>query len=163
MDTGSELFKHELQDLYDAEYRQVKALKKMAGQVSDSKLAEALRQHQEETEGQIKRLDGVFKALGEKAKRETCPGILGLIKEYDEFVEEEDPSDEVLNVFTTEAALKAEHYEVVSYSGLIKLAGQMGRTEIVDLLQQNLEEELSTAQNLEIMSEQLGEQLALQS
>lgn len=162
MKNGTDLFKHELKDLYDAEFRQAQALTEMAEKVSDTKLAEALRGHREETQGQIARLESVFEAIGESPEKEACAGVIGLVKEFKDFVGE-DPSDKVLNVFTAEAALKAEHYEIVSYSGLIKLAGQLGQAEVVGLLQQNLEEELSTAQNLEIMSGQLGEELALQS
>ncbi len=162
MNTGKDLFKHELQDLYDAEFRQAQALTEMAENAADPKLADALRDHREETQEQIRRLDGVFKAIGEKPAKEPCAGVIGLVKEYKDFVGEE-PGEKVLNVFTAEAALKAEHYEIVSYAGLIKLAGQMGQTEVVDLLQQNLTEELATAENLEILSGQLGEELALQS
>ena len=161
MKTGAELFKHELQDLYDAEFRQAQALTEMAENAGDGKLAEALRAHREETQGQIKRLENVFEAIGEKPQKEACAGVIGLVKEYKDFVGE-DPGEKVLDVFTAEAALKAEHYEIVSYSGLIKLAGQMGQTGVIDLLQQNLDEELATAENLEILSGQLGEELALQ-
>ncbi len=161
MNTGADLFKHELQDIYDAEFRQAQALTEMAENAGDGKLADALREHREETQGQIKRLESVFEAIGEKPQKEACAGAIGIIKEYKDFVGE-DPAEPVLNVFTTEAALKAEHYEIVSYSGLIKLAGQLGRREVIDLLQQNLDEELATAQNLEILSGQLGEELALQ-
>jgi ferritin-like metal-binding protein YciE len=162
MNNGADLFMHELKDLYDAEFRQAQALTEMAEKVSDPKLADALREHREETQGQISRLESVFETLGEKPEKEACAGVIGLVKEFKDFTGE-DPSEKVLNVFTAEAALKAEHYEIVSYSGLIKLAGQLGQGEIVGLLQQNLEEELATAQNLEILSGQLGEQLALES
>ncbi|MDQ3915340.1 MAG: DUF892 family protein [Actinomycetota bacterium] len=162
MNTGADLFKHELKDLYDAEFRQAQALTEMAEKVSDPKLAEALREHREETQGHIKRLESVFEAIGEAPQKEACAGVIGLVKEFKDFTGQ-GPGDKVLNVFTTEAALKAEHYEIVSYAGLIKLAGQIGEPEVVDLLQQNLDEELATAQNLEIMSGQLGEELALQS
>ncbi|MDQ3951447.1 MAG: DUF892 family protein [Actinomycetota bacterium] len=162
MKTGKDLFKHELQDIYDAEFRQAQALTEMADNAGDGKLAEGLREHREETQGHIKRLESVFEAIGEKPQKEACAGAIGIIKEYKDFVGQ-DPAGPVLNVFTAEAALKAEHYEIVSYSGLIKLAGQMGQTEVVDLLQQNLNEELATAENLEILSGQLGEELALQS
>ncbi len=161
MKTGADLFRHELQDLYDAEFRQAQALTEMAENAADGKLAEALREHREETQGQIKRLESVFEAIGEKPQKEACAGVIGLVKEYKDFVGE-GPGDKVLNVFTAEAALKAEHYEIVAYSGLIKIAGQMGQTDVIDLLRQNLEEELTTAQNLEILSGQLGEELALQ-
>src|SRR5918992_1445334 len=98
MNTGADLFKHELKDLYDAEFRQAQALTEMAEKVADGKLAEALREHREETQGQIKRLESVFEAIGEKPEKETCAGVIGLIKEFKDFTGE-DPSEKVLNVF----------------------------------------------------------------
>ena len=161
MQTGRELFVHELKDMYDAENKLLNALDNMADKVSDPKLTEGFEQHREQTQGQVKRLERVFELVGERPQRETCDGINGLIKEFGSFVNSEDPSDEVLNVFATSAALKVEHYELASYKSLIKLAHQAGLREVVELLEQTLNEELETARELENMAIQLGEKLAL--
>jgi ferritin-like metal-binding protein YciE len=163
MESGKELLEHELKDMYDAETRLLDALQTMASKASDSKLSEAFEMHRDQTRGQIKRLDEVFQSMGSSADRETCEGILGLIKEFDTFVKEEDPSDDVLDVFATSSALKVEHYEVASYKSLIKLAHQAGMNDAVSLLEQNLNEELETARKLETMGIQLGQELAAKS
>jgi ferritin-like metal-binding protein YciE len=163
MKSGTELLEHELKDMYDAETRLLDALDTMAGKVSDGQLEQGLEKHRGQTQGQIDRLERVFEAVGSNPQREECHGIVGLIEEFDTFVNEEDPSDDVLNVFATSAALKVEHYEIASYKSLIKLAHQAGMTEAVSLLEQNLNEELETARKLETMGIQLGRQLATAS
>ena len=45
--------------------------------------------------------------------------------------------------------MKVEHYEIVSYRGLILGAQQMGNKEAVALLEQNLQQEEQTAAKLE--------------
>ena len=159
MDRGVELFQHELKDIYDAENKLSRELKSMAKKATDEQLVDGFREHQQQTEGQIRRLEQVFGILDRKPDREVCHGINGLIKEFKSFVEEEDPSPQLLDVFAASAALKVEHYEISSYNSLIKLANQAGLTEAVSLLQENLTEEEATAQKLDTLSEKLGAQV----
>jgi ferritin-like metal-binding protein YciE len=159
MDQGLELFEHELRDIYDAENKLSRELENMAKKVSDEQLSQGFSDHKKQTDDQIKRLEKVFGALDKKPRREPCHGINGLLEEFKSFVNEEDPSDEVLNVFATSAALKVEHYEMVSYKSLIKLAQQAGLSDAIGPLEENLREEQETAEKLEMLSEQLGKQL----
>jgi ferritin-like metal-binding protein YciE len=156
MDKGIDLFEHELKDIYDAENKLSRELENMAKKTKDEQLAEGFLHHQQETEGQIKRLEDVFGVVGQKPSRETCHGINGLLEEYKSFVKEEDPSPELLDVFATGAALKVEHYEIAAYSSLIKLAHQAGLNDAVSLLQENMSEEQETAKKLEMLSKELG-------
>src|SRR5689334_12957416 len=80
-----ELLIHELGDLLFAERTITKALPKMIREVSGPEMKARLEQHLTETEQQIGNLELAFAALGERAKAERCPGILGIIKEHDEF------------------------------------------------------------------------------
>lgn len=162
-DTARELFEHELRDIYDAEHKLVRALESMTKKVTDDKLAQGLQSHRDETKGQIKRLEQVFELAERSARREPCTGINGLIEEFTKFSNEEDPSPEVLNVFATAAAIKTEYYEICSYTSLIKLARGLGLDAAVPLLEENLKEEQAAAQELEQLSDVLGDKLALGS
>ena len=156
MDTPIELFEHELRDIYDAENKLKRALERMAKKAPDQQLSQGFEQHRRETQDQLQRLEEIFQLLGRKPRREPCAGIIGLIEEFSEFVKEEDPSEEVLNLFIIGAALKVEHYEIVAYQSLMRLAGRAGLTEAVDLLAQNLSEEQQTADRLERLADLLG-------
>lgn len=144
-----ELLKHSLGDLYFAEKTILKGLKKMAREVSNPELRARLEQHQEETAQQLQVLEQAFAAMGERAKAEKCPGILGIQEEHDEFVREEEPSKMVLEAFDLGSALRVEHYEIAGYRSAIALAKALGQREVVALLQQNLAQELAMAKFVE--------------
>ena len=141
--TLDELFEHNLKDIYGAEQRLLESLDEMAGEATDREAKKAFQQHKKETQGQIKRLEKVFKTLGMKAEAQPCPGMEGLIKEKKSFSKEK-PSEDILGFYNLHAAQKVERYEITSYEGLIEAAQHMGMDEAVDLLQQNLDEEERT-------------------
>lgn len=159
MDSGKELFEHELRDIYDAEHKLVNALETMAKKVENPELSKSFSEHRTVTQGQIERLDKVFGLIDRAPRREACDGINGLISEFSGFVKDESPSAPVLNVFATAAAQKVEHYEICAYKSLIKLADTLGLSEAAELFEQSLKEEQETATELETMGEKLGQEL----
>lgn len=158
--TARELFEHELRDAYDAEHRMVDSLKEMSSKVTDPELSKGFDMHRQQTQRQIERLETVFSSIGESPQRESCEGIQGLIEEFKTFTKEEDPSTEVLNLFASVSAKKVEHYEIVAYESLMQLATQLGLRDAQAALRENLAEELSTADQLQGMSEKLLTELA---
>ena len=66
--TMDDLFLHGLQDVYYAENQIVKALPKMIDKATNRDLSKGLKDHLEETEKQIGRLDQVFKMLAQKPR-----------------------------------------------------------------------------------------------
>jgi ferritin-like metal-binding protein YciE len=140
MTTIDELFEHELKDIYGAEQRLLESLDEMAGEALDREAKKAFQQHRKETQGQIKRLERVFKALELKPEAQPCAGLEGLIKEKKSFSKER-PSEEPLNFYNLHAGQKVERYEITAYEGLIETAQHLGLDEVVEQLTQNLEEE----------------------
>jgi ferritin-like metal-binding protein YciE len=108
-------------------------------------------QHRKETQGHIKRLEKIFKSLGQKAEAETCPGIEGLVKEKKVFMREK-PTEELLEFFNIGAAQKVERYEITSYENLIDMADKLGMNDAVELLEQNLQEEESALNKLKAIA-----------
>ena len=156
MSSPRELFLHELGDLLYAEQSLTKVLPELAEQSSDTELREAFQHHLEETRKHIENLEQVFARLGEKPKAERCPGIEGLRKEHDDFVSEESPSPEILDLFNTGAAARTEHYEIAAYTGLITMARSLGQTEAIGLLEQNLRQEEQALQKVNTIAQELG-------
>ena len=81
-----DLFNNQLEDLYDAEQRLVKALPKMAEASSSSELRAAFENHLEETKGHAGRLEQVFNHIGRKPKAKTCDAMKGLIEEGEDVI-----------------------------------------------------------------------------
>src|SRR6185369_10772790 len=104
----------ELQDIYDAEKKLVKALPKMAKAATTPQLRKAIEQHLEVTKGQVTRLESVFEQFGFPAKAKTCAGMKGLIEEGEEVVTEMGGS-EIGDAAIIGAAQRVEHYEMAAY------------------------------------------------
>ena len=151
MQTIEELFEHELQDIYSAEQSLLEALEQMAQESSDRDIKKAYTQHRKETQGQIKRIEKIFRSLGQKPEAETCPGIEGLIKEKKVFMREK-PTGELLEFFNVGAAQKVERYEITSYESLIDMADKLGLTDAVELLEENLQEEEAALNKLKAIA-----------
>lgn len=155
MTSPEDLFVHELEDVYYAEKTLTKVLPKLAKEVSDPDFTKALEKHLEETKGHVANLEQVFEELGVPAQGEKCPGIDGIKKEHDTFVEENEPSDEVLDLFVTGAAARTEHYEIAAYTGLVGMAESLGSTKAVRLLEKNLKQEEAALRKVETISKRL--------
>lgn len=151
METIEELFEHELKDMYSAETSLLNALQQMADESTDREIKKGFLQHRKETQGQIKRLEKVFKTLGQKPEAETCAGIEGLIKEKKLFMRAK-PSEELLEFYNIGAAQKVERYEITAYESLIDMADKLGLTDAVDLLEQSLQEEEATLNKLKMIA-----------
>ena len=135
-----ELFLDQIRDLYDAEKRLVEALPKMAEAASSSELKAAFNDHLRETEGQVRRLEQVFRHLEENPSRESCAAMKGLISEGDEMVQAKgDPA--VKDAALIAAAQRVEHYEMAGYGVARNFAQRLGHTAAASLLQQTLDEE----------------------
>jgi ferritin-like metal-binding protein YciE len=147
-----DLLVHELQDIYNAEGQILKALPKMIKAASHPELQSAFEEHLEQTEGQVERLNQVFKLLGVPAKGRKCEGMAGLIEEGKKTIEE-DAEPSVLDAALIAAAQKVEHYEIASYGCLCTYAEMLGYDQVHDLLGQNLEEEETTDEKLSNLAE----------
>jgi len=146
------LFLHQLKDTYFAEKAIMQALPKMARAAESPELRGALAVHLEETKTQVKRLDQVFKHLGQKPQGVECKAIQGIIEE----------GEEIIGTFgggpagdagLIAAAQAVEHYEITRYGTLLAWARQLGLDEAADLLKETLIEEENTDDLLSQLAE----------
>ena len=135
-----DLFLQQLEDLYDAEKRIRDGLVQMREAAHNTQLKQAFATHLTETEGQITRLEQVFRSLGKTPERETCEAAKGLIREGSEMISAKGDPD-VKDAGLIAAAQRVEHYEIAGYGTARTLAQQLGHAEAARLLQQTLDEE----------------------
>jgi ferritin-like metal-binding protein YciE len=157
MSEPRELFLHELGDVLYAERTLVKILPKLQEEASDAELALGFEEHLDETRQHVKNVERAFEKLGEKPIAEKCPGIEGIKQEHDDFVAKESPSQDVLDSFLTGAGARTEHYEIAAYEGLVTMAEAMGETEVVELLTDNLEQEMTALEKLKTIGKRLAQ------
>jgi len=155
-----DLFHHELKDLYSAEKQLTKALPKMAKAATNEELKAAFESHLEETEGQVERLEQIFKQLDIPTSRvQKCKAMEGLIEEGKDILEE-DMEPELLDAALICAAQRVEHYEIAGYGCARTFAQMLGRDDIVELLQATLDEEGNADKKLTEIAESFVNQEA---
>ena len=155
MTSPRELFIHELQDVYYAEKTLTTVLPRLADQATDRELTKAFESHLQETRKQITNLEKVFSNVGARAQAQPCPGIEGIKREHDEFMQEHSTSKAISDVFLTGSAARAEHYEIAAYTGLIEKARALGERDSVKLLQANLKQEKDALKKVESISKRI--------
>jgi ferritin-like metal-binding protein YciE len=143
----NDLFLDTLKDIYFAEKQILKALPKMAKAASSDQLRAAFEKHHDETEGQVERLEKVFELLDKPARGKTCDGIMGILDEGKEIMEEF-KGTEALDAGMVAAAQAVEHYEIARYGTLKQWAQQLGMKDAVRLLDETLQQEKKTDQAL---------------
>jgi ferritin-like metal-binding protein YciE len=145
--TLTDLYIHQLKDLYSAEKQLIKALPKMAKAATNEKLRAGFELHLEETKEHATRLESLLSSHKQTTRGPKCKAMEGLIEEGKELMEDEvDP--EVLDVGLIAAAQKVEHYEIAGYGCARTLAEILGDKAGQKVLQQTLDEEGSTDKKL---------------
>jgi ferritin-like metal-binding protein YciE len=152
LESMQDLFLNELKDVYNAEKQILRALPRMAKAADAPALQQAFNKHLRETEGHVKRLERIFKSLGQAARGKKCKGMEGLIEEGKEILEEEG-APEVIDAALISAAQRVEHYEIAAYGCLRTYAQLLGYDEADRLLQQTLQEEEATDEALTALGE----------
>jgi len=142
----------ELADMLSAEKQLVKELPRMAEAARSPELREAIEMHVEQTENQVRRLEEVFRMLGEEPHTEPCEGMTGILKEGKEMLEKSQRG-QARDALIIAAAQKVEHYEIASYGTLCAWAEQLGHQDACDLLEQTLDEEKATDKKLTRIAE----------
>ena len=136
-----DFFKDELKDIYWAENHIAKELPKMAAAATDKELKKAFQDHLRQTKGHVKRLENVFKKLGEKPVGKKCEAIDGITKECQSIIEDTEKGTNTRDVGLILGAQKVEHYEISTYGGLSYVAEAIGLGEISKMLEVSLKEE----------------------
>jgi manganese catalase len=148
-DGMDELLIEQLRDILHAEKQLTKALPKMAKAARFDQLRELFEQHLIETEQQIERLNECFAMLGVNARAKPCKGMMGLVEEGQEVMEEsEAKEDAAADLALIGAAQRVEHYEMSGYTTAKNLAQQLRHSAVVELLAKSLAEEENADQLL---------------
>jgi ferritin-like metal-binding protein YciE len=151
-----DLFIHELRDLYDAERQLIKALPLLATAATSEPLRQAFEEHLEETKEQARRLEQIFKGLGEPAEGKSCKAMAGLVAEARETLDV-DADPDVLDAALIVAAQKVEHYEIAGYGSVRTFARVLNYSDAARLLETTLKEESRTDERLTKLAERLNQ------
>jgi ferritin-like metal-binding protein YciE len=149
----TDLYVHELKDVYSAEKQLSSVLPKMAKRASSDRLQNTFQKHIRQTREHVNRVEKILKRLDEKpAQISPSKGMKGIIKESSSFLKSKG-KPEVLDAALITAAHRVEHYEIAAYGTLCNFASLLGQREDYDLLCQALIEAKSTDKKLTAITE----------
>jgi ferritin-like metal-binding protein YciE len=155
-----QLFEHELGTALGAERKVLATLKKLERAAQREELKQQFHHHLEETEGQIENLEQALQAIGSQGAHES-DAANGLATEGEKLIEKVD--DELIDAVLLAAAAKTEHVEIAMYEGLITKAEAMGANDIVALLEENLEQEQHTLEEVNQVAQALSKELVAET
>jgi ferritin-like metal-binding protein YciE len=147
-----DLYITELKDLYDAENRITKALPKLAEAASAQDLRSAFELHLEQTRRHTERLEQIFRKLDESPKGQKCKGVIGIIDEGQDLMDEDTPAA-VRDAALIATAQRVEHYEIAAYGTCRTYAQRLGYADHAQLLNETLQEEGEADKKLTSLAE----------
>src|SRR5215211_2531895 len=114
----------------------MKALPKMAKAARSGQLQRLFELHLEETEAQVERLNECLSLLGSSGRVKPCKGMMGIVEEGQEVMEEsKNKDDAVADLALIGAAQRVEHYEIAGYTTVRNLAQQLHHSAIAPGIQ----------------------------
>ncbi len=153
-----EFFAFKLGMALKTEQTVLQILKQSEQQAQDPELKQQFSHHREETEQQIQNLEQAFDALGESSTAHQSPTADALRQEAEQLLEKVSP--ELSDAVLLGGAAHVEHHEISMYEGLITMAEAMDEQDVVGLLQENLEQEQHTLDEVKKATEKLAKQVA---
>ena len=161
LETPTQLFTYKLGAALTMERTVLDMLGRLEEAARSQELKKQLHHHAEETRLQIENIQQAFTALGAEADDKPCAAIEGIEKEGQAMLKMAD--EHLVDAVILGGAADTEHHEISVYEGLITKAEAMGEQDVVALLQENLEQEQHTLEEVKKATQQEAQRLATQA
>lgn len=145
--TPEDLIRYQLRSALTMEQHSLEALDELHTAARDKKVKKLFSHHADETREQIANLERVFELLGVKRTSAPSPATTGIKNQASSLLEKAEPK--LHNQIAVMSALGNEHFEISAYSGLMMQADALGMNDAVELLQDNLDQEVHTSEELQ--------------
>lgn len=153
-----ELFEYKLGTALAGERKVLTQLKTMEEKAQSSELKQGFARHRQETEGQIRNIEQALQSIGGDTTAHQDAIADGIAQQAEQMLGRVD--EQLTDVVLAGGAAETEHHEIATYEALITMANTLGAEDVVALLQENLEQEQRTLQEIERASQTLSQQLA---
>jgi ferritin-like metal-binding protein YciE len=148
-----------LQKALDMEQKITDALPKMIEKSTDQQLATAFRDHLQQTEGHVAKVEGLIRSATGDADTETCKGISGLITAAEDSIKDANDAG-IRDITLIAAGQQVEHHEMAVYGTLRTWANILGLSNDVQVLESILNEEKAADKLLSSISDSVNLQAA---
>ena len=151
MKTLEDLFLDRLAVIYDSELRLAPAIEQLAESATCSQLQAIMHEHAAGKRDHVLNLESVFAMLAACPLRRICEPTVALI--YESYAVVTDYHDSpAINAALISIFQKMEHYEIASYGCLRDWASVLGHEDIVAVLQQILNHDKASNQELTVLA-----------
>jgi ferritin-like metal-binding protein YciE len=123
-----------------------------------AEIKQQFHHHAEETRQQIRNIEQAFQVLGEKADDKPNVVMEAIDKEGKANIKMAD--DAIVDNVILAGAEATEHHEIATYEWLIANAQALGEQQVVPLLQQNLEQEQHTLDEVRQAAQRMARETA---
>jgi ferritin-like metal-binding protein YciE len=154
LESPTDLMHYQLRTALTMEHDSLAALGELAKAARSAEVKKMFTHHADETKEQLTNLHTVFKLLELKDSGAPSPSTKGITKQAESLIGKS--SSELRDQVVLASALGNEHYEISAYQSLIIAATSMGATQVVTLLQANLDQETHTSEELQSMLQKLA-------
>jgi ferritin-like metal-binding protein YciE len=131
-------------------------LPRLMERAADPQLEHAFERHLAQTRGHVANLEQALSLLGEEIEPERNAAFDALVTAHERLVAQ--VAAALADVVHASGAAHAEHFEIGAYEGMIDLAESLGETEIVHLLEENLDQEREALAQVKQIARQLAAQ-----
>ena len=142
MKNFSNLFNHELDDLYSVETQSTNLLSQLAEAASTQKLKDAIEKHSLETQQHARTLEKVAREQNTELGKHECKVMNVIVEEAQKIISADYPP-EVRDAAIISCLQRLEHYEITLYGTLRAFAKHLGLKEAERLLQETSRDEWS--------------------
>lgn len=130
-----EIYTDELKDLWSANDQMNKVVKKLTSKASDPKLKEMLQKSHDGIDKHTAILKELIVGAGEKASKEHCKGMEGLVAEATKHCIEEAPKKgSLLDTLIIAQYQRMTHYGIAGFGTAAAYAEALGKTEDAEKL-----------------------------
>jgi ferritin-like metal-binding protein YciE len=154
LNTPEEIFSFKLGSALTMENTVLEMLGDLQEKANRPEIQQLLSHHADETRQQIANIEQCFQLLGEEVDDSPCLVIEAIDKEGKATLKKTD--DELADEIILSGATETEHHEIAVYETLITNAKARGANEVAQLLQQNLEQEQHTLDEVKSAAEKLA-------
>jgi len=155
LESPTDLLHYQLRTALTMEDDSLAALGELAQAAKSADVKKMFKHHAEETREQIANLHKVFELLELKDTSAPSPSTKGITKQAESLIER--TATKLHDQVVLACALGNEHYEISAYQSLIIPTKAMGASDVVALLESNLEQETHTSEELKSMLEKLAD------
>jgi len=154
LESPLELLHYQLRTAQTMEADSLAALGELAKAARSPEVRKMFTHHAAETKEQIGNLHKVFQLLELKDSTAPSPSTKGISRQAGSLIEKS--ATRLRDQVVLSCALGNEHYEISAYQALIIPASAAGASDVVALLQANLDQETHTSEELRAKLEEIA-------